>query len=438
MKKILLTTAFGTMALAAMAQSGTNSPYSQFGYGKIADLSQGFNRGMNGVGLAFRESNQVNYSNPASYSAIDSLTFVFDVGMSLQTTHFKENGKSKNANNADFEYAVGAFRLVRNVGMSFGFLPYTNVGYSYSDKTTVPDYNMLPSTSSEVTNTLTYTGSGGLRQFFIGAGWKTPIKGLSVGVNASYLWGTVSNNVTSVYSDTYVRSLAKQYSVSARSYKIDFGAQYSRAIGKRDIATIGVTYSPGHKLNSAPECLVIASSSQTSVNDTTKLAATGKSSIPTQLGVGMSLKHNRQWLIGLDYTLQKWSSVEFPVYESYGGETVYRTQTDVFNDRHRINAGVEYCKKEDGLRFADRVKYRFGVGYTSPYLKVNGNDGPKEFSMSAGVGIPIVNSWNNRSTLNIGIQWQNMSGNNLLTENTFLINVGLTFNERWFAKWKFE
>ncbi len=438
MKKILLSTTLCAVALAAMAQSGTNSPYSQFGYGKIADLSQGFNRGMNGVGLAFRESNQVNYSNPASYSSIDSLTFIFDVGMSLQTTHFNENGKSKNANNADFEYAVGAFRLIKNVGMSFGFLPYSNVGYSFSDNTTVPNYNMLPSTSTEVTNTLTYSGSGGLRQFFIGAGWQTPVKGLSVGMNASYLWGTVSNNVTSTYSDTYVRALAKQYSITARSYKFDFGVQYSHTLKNKDVATIGLTFSPGHKLNSNPECLVISSSSQTTVNDTTKLTATGKSSLPTQWGVGLSLKHNKQWLIGIDYTLQKWATVEFPVYESYGGKTIYRTQTDVFSNRHRVNAGAEYCRKEDGIRFADRVKYRFGMGYTSPYLKVNGNDGPKEFSMSAGVGIPIVNSWNNRSTLNIGVQWQNTSGKNLLTENTFLINIGLTFNERWFAKWKFN
>ena len=30
------------------------------------------------------------------------------------------------------------------------------------------------------------------------------------------------------------------------------------------------------------------------------------------------------------------------------------------------------------------------------------------------------------------------SADNLLTENTFRICIGLTFNERWFAKWKVE
>ena len=64
--------ALGTVALAAVciiptaAQSGTNSPYSQYGLGLLNEQSSGFNRGMNGLGLGFREQNQVNYINPAS------------------------------------------------------------------------------------------------------------------------------------------------------------------------------------------------------------------------------------------------------------------------------------------------------------------------------------------------------------------------------------
>ena len=94
--------AFATLNI--MAQSGTNSPYSQFGLGLLAEQTSGFNRGMNGLGLGFREHNQINYINPASYSAIDSLSFIFDVGITGQVTNFNENGKKRNANNADIEY----------------------------------------------------------------------------------------------------------------------------------------------------------------------------------------------------------------------------------------------------------------------------------------------------------------------------------------------
>ena len=44
-------------------------------------------------------------------------------------TNFEENGVKKNANNSNFEYVVAGFRLLPHVGMSFGIIPFTNVGY---------------------------------------------------------------------------------------------------------------------------------------------------------------------------------------------------------------------------------------------------------------------------------------------------------------------
>lgn len=58
--------------------------------------------------------------------------------------------------------------------------------------------------------------------------------------------------------------------------------------------------------------------------------------------------------------------------------------------------------------------------------------------MSAGFGIPIMNGYNNRSILNISGQWVRSEAKNFIKENTFRINIGLTFNERWFMKWKVE
>ena len=89
---IALTTISG-----AWAQGGTKSPYSQFGIGALSDQSQSMSRGMNGVGYALRQGNQVNTLNPASYSSIDSLTMLFDMGLSGQFTHFEENSVRRNA-----------------------------------------------------------------------------------------------------------------------------------------------------------------------------------------------------------------------------------------------------------------------------------------------------------------------------------------------------
>ena len=84
------------------------------------------------------------------------------------------------------------------------------------------------------------------------------------------------------------------------------------------------------------------------------------------------------------------------------------------------------------------MRYRIGAGYASPYYNINGQKGPKELSVSLGLGIPIMNAYNNRSFLNISGQFVHRSADNLITENTLRLNIGLTFNERWFAKWKVE
>ena len=163
------------MAAAAntLAQSGTNSPYSQLGLGQLSEQASGFNRGMNGLAYGFHEHNQINHINPASYSQLDSLTFIFDMGMSGQKTNFKEGGRKINDNNADFEYAVAGFRAFKHLGVSFGILPYTNVGYNYS-----VSQNLDATGSLSALNT--YSGTGGLHLVYLGAGWE-PGKGFSIG-----------------------------------------------------------------------------------------------------------------------------------------------------------------------------------------------------------------------------------------------------------------
>ena len=117
MKKIIAAALLAGLAAQASAQSGTNSPYSQYGLGLLSSQVTGFNRGMHVVAYGFHEHNQVNYMNPASYAAVDSLSFLFDAGISLQLTNFEENGRKVNAHNADIEYVVASFRAFKHVGV---------------------------------------------------------------------------------------------------------------------------------------------------------------------------------------------------------------------------------------------------------------------------------------------------------------------------------
>ena len=228
---------FSMTTLTAFAQSGTNSPYSQYGLGDLSDQGVGFNKGMGGVGLAFRKGNEVNPMNPASYSSIDSITMIFDAGLSGQITNFSEGGRKLNAKSGGFDYVTGALRLIKNVGVSFGVMPLSNIGYEYTS--TISRLDSETSVYSE------YSGKGGLNQLFLGVGWRV-FKPLSVGFNVSYLWGDIEKSVSSV-SSSDINTIYKDYYASVSNYKFDFGVQFAQPIGK-DMLTIGAVFSPEHKL----------------------------------------------------------------------------------------------------------------------------------------------------------------------------------------------
>ena len=71
------------LAITLHAENGMNSPYTRYGFGQLGMMETGVNKGMGGTGIGVRSGNQINMLNPASYASVDTLTFLFDVGMSL-------------------------------------------------------------------------------------------------------------------------------------------------------------------------------------------------------------------------------------------------------------------------------------------------------------------------------------------------------------------
>lgn len=431
---------FGVLMAAVMAvpalaqngaQSGANSAYSQYGLGILADQSQSFSRGMGGTGLGLRDGTLVNTLNPASYSAVDSLTMLFDAGVSGQFTNFKEQNTSLNSRSANLNYVVGLFRMRRHLGVSFGLMPFSDIGYSYT-------------TSSYLNNSLgsiseTFSGSGGIHQLFVGAGWN-PFKALSLGVNVAYLWGNYNRSATSTAVPT-VNSLSKVYKASINSYQVTLGLQWQQAIDKKNSMTLGATVGLGHKLGADPTCDIINLNTSTLVSDTTTTTIKNGLELPMSYGVGASWNHDKKLTLAADYTLQKWGSIDYPSYNETTG--VYGLKSGLLKDRTRMSIGADYViDPQHPTSYLKHVHFRAGASYTSPYYTINGHDGPKDISLTAGLSLPLVSKWNigagMRPVLNISAQWIRTSAKDLITENSFRINLGLTFNERWFAKWRID
>ena len=109
-------------------------------------------------------------------------------------------------------------------------------------------------------------------------------------------------------------------------------------------------------------------------------------------------------------------------------------------DRHRASLGAEYIPEHLTRKLFRRARYRAGIHYATAHYTAAGNPGPTEYGVTVGNGLPIMNRWNGKSIVNISGQYIHIRPNapGMITENTLRINIGLSFNETWFNKWKVQ
>lgn len=413
--KALFSALFIMGAVAANAQSSTNSPYTRYGLGELSGQAFAHNAAMGGIGYALRSSEQINVMNPASYSAVDSLSFMFDIGMGLKSSNYQENGYKTNAKNASFDYLAMQFRLHPRVGFAVGFTPYSNVGYKFSRTSDIEN-------SDDVTLTNTFYGDGGLQQIFGGIGFKI-LDNLSIGANVGYLYGEIDYQTLATLSNGGDQTTTYN-NISINSYIANFGLQYTQKLSKTDKVTLGLVYGLGHDLKST-ETKGIQVTDGSSYSELTEETIKDSYGIPSTFGAGLTWQHKQNLTVGADYTLQQFENVK------------YDNSTDFYKNRTRIGAGIEYMPSLYGRNYLSRIRYRAGAYYSSSYMKLPEYDGPKEWGVSAGFGLPL-HLFQRNTVLSITGQYVRVlpSVKGMLSENRFVLKLGLTFNEHWFMKWR--
>ena len=426
------------MAAQLMAQSnGSNSSYSRFGVGTLADQSQGFNRGMAGVAQGYRNGRYVNMQNPASYAAIDSLTFIFDAGMGLQVGRLKANGSSEQVKNTSLEYITAGLRLYRGLGLSFGFVPYTSIGYNFNEEHRVGSSH---TTGQSITTRTIYYGNGGLHQLYLGLGWN-PFAQLSIGANISYVWGDYNHSLAQAFyegssssSSTAYNTQNEEWGCDLKTYKLDIGVQYPVRFNEKNLLTLGATFGLGHGIGSEITLL-----RYTSKGDSIKHTTSKGFDLPHTISAGASWSHEGRLTLGADYTLQRWSGCKVPMSQSTSTSSSIRIATDQYSNLHRAALGAEYVHNpQPSNRYFDHMRFRLGASYSTSYVKVNNADGPKEYRLTAGVGLPLRTK--NSSQVNVSLEWLHRapSLSTHITENYFMAHIGITFNEQWFQKFRFQ
>lgn len=392
--------------------AGSGSRYSRFGLGDLMLNNSARRLGFGELGIALSDDSYLGNLNPAS---LNKLNFTrFETGISYSGTSISDNTSSVFHSNTTLNGITLAFPIEHDYGisMSLGFSPYSNV-----------DYNLINTGSDPLVgdNTSQFTGTGGITKYFVGASYKLPFD-FSLGASIDYYSGQISNSVLIKFSNTNNYSNAEFSNIhNYHGLGFTFGIisnDFSKYFGDTKFSDfrLGALFSTSAELNT--DTLYNLS---TVVGEIESESGTVKTNLPYRLGVGASIKYDKDFTFLIDYLIQPFSEFTFNT-----------KPLNNLKDYSKISLGVEYHKADIRTNaFWEQVALRGGLSFEQAPLTFEGTD-IRQLSFYAGFSFPI--SYEN--TLDLGFQYgmRGKKGNNLLNENIFRFSVNLSIGELWFYR----
>jgi hypothetical protein len=429
---ILAVIAFGAKA---QTTATTSSPYSSYGLGDYNPSLLPQNIAMGGIATAVNRIsgfNNINPLNPASYGTINFTTI--DAGIYSNILSLSQTGQAS-VTNANFRLSHVAFAIpvTKHSALSFGLLPYTELGYNYKQTLTKGFGTKSPADTNAV-NYL-YNGEGGLSKAYIGYGYNIG-KHLLIGANLSYIFGNLAE-----YSATEIPALygtldsKVQQSNAVGGINYDYGIQYSFDLSETKHLILGYSASAGTSINSTNTYLVTQYTYDSSGNQNiaadsliNRKGSKTKIKLPQMNHFGVSFQSDGKFLVGADYSIGNWSDL-----------TIAGVNSGLQNSK-TLNVGGQFTPNINALRnYWARTDYRLGFIYDDTYLNVN-NTNIKSRAVTFGLGLPL--SPNNGSfykiNLSAEIGQRGTLDNGLVKENYVNIHLGFTLNDKWFQRFKFE
>ncbi len=428
------------VALNTFAQEGTSSPYSFYGIGSLKFKGTAENRSMGGLSI-YTDSIHVNLRNPASYGGLnlqiagynnEGRPIKFTVGGAHSDIKLQTEGDSDKTSTTTFDYlalSVPAGKL----GFGIGVLPYTSVGYKLESQDMIADTTLT---------TNRYNGEGGLNKAFIGVGYQIT-NNLSIGVDASYNFGKVTNSSIAFQFDDEAEPLqyqTKETNTSELSgINFNFGIVYNPMIGEKLQLHSAFTFTPRSELTSNNERLFETivinplTGQEATVNEIEGDLASDNLdkttlTLPQRTSFGAGIGQPRKWFLGGEYTFVKTSQF---------GNPIFSINNATFEDASTFTFGGFFIPDYTSFnKYFKRVVYRAGVRFENTGLKIN-NETINEFGISFGVGLPVGNMFSNA---NIGFEVgkRGTTDQNLIQENFVNFQLSLSLNDRWFVKRKFN
>ncbi len=421
-KYILILMLLCATYFSTTAQTRISSPYSYYGLGEIQSSHSAYSSAMGGLKSAVRNPAYINYGNPASYSAFDTNTFIFDVGVISNFNQLQSNVTTQAfTNHTSLGYLLFGFPVTHWCGVSLGMVPFTKTGYQIVTRDTVDNIGQVQEK---------FDGTGGINKAYLGTSFRI-FKHLSLGVNVGYLFGsTLKNRSVYVPDQSYSFDIRIKNDLHVSSFYFDYGLQYQIDLKKNYALTFGTNFNLPMKIHATNTQLAerfTAVGDVESIKDTViNISDTsGKISMPLSIGGGLTFMKKNQWMLGADFEWQNWRK-----FQSFG---VLDSITNSFN----FAVGGEIIPRYSSLtKYWKKMSYRFGFHYGQSNLELK-NTKINDFSVSIGMGFPIKKI---RTIINLAVEAgkKGTINQNLIQENYVKFTLGFSFREFWFYRPKLD
>jgi hypothetical protein len=148
--------------------------------------------------------------------------------------------------------------------------------------------------------------------------------------------------------------------------------------------------------------------------------------VPKKSIYSLGLEKKNSWFIGLQYESKLSSNFKNDFLD---------TQNVSYRDANSFSIGGFIIPDSSSLiSYWKRVKYRFGIKNEKKSIIVN-NLPINQFSLNLGLGLPVAGL----SKANLGLEIGRIGNDdNLIKENYFSLRLGLSLNDVWFIKRKFN
>lgn len=422
---LLATLSLIPTALSAQSNS-TESPYSRFGLGRLDQQAPHALRGMGGLTSAIRDNMIINPANPASYTAVDSMTFLFDFGLSMGMHMLTESNKRDARMVGNFDYATALIPLGRHFAASTGILPYSTVGYRYGTREPVPGVKGHYSA-------IAFKGEGNLQEAYLGFAWK-PLPYWSLGVNASYLFGNLQHErrITFDIKESQNPTFFEYLRIRSLGVRIGMQGMIPLPTEGHQIS-LGLTYEPKLPMWSRQLLLQTESVTGQSTHIISADTILSKSLFarPHVASAGLAYTIANKLIVGADVKYSRW------------GEALSATKSQEYQgvDQWQVALGMSWIPNDRSSHYGRRIAYRAGLHGENAYLRIpnslGGYNAYYQLGGNLGLGLPLVDK-RSHVDVTLGYSYLLPSSRTGLAEHYLTLGVALRFNEAWFKPIKLD